>query len=96
MGFLKIQLLNGIFNTILIQKKGYALRTFFYFCKANILVCHEKKLGPFCTVHLAYSCVSFLCFRCEQFYHFAYYYANHSRCKFAVDFFERGKGNPQQ
>ncbi len=79
MGFLKILPLNGIFNTILIQKKGYALRTFFYFCKANILVRHEKKLGPFCTVHFAYRSVSFLCFRREQFYYAAYYYANNSR-----------------
>jgi hypothetical protein len=38
MRFLKILPLNGIFNTILIQKKGYALRTFFYFCNAIILV----------------------------------------------------------
>ena len=62
-GFLKILPSNGIFNTILIQKKGYALRTFFYFCKANILVRHEKKLGPFCTVHTSNSGLSFFCLR---------------------------------
>lgn len=43
MGFLKILQLNGIFNIILIQKKGYVLRTFFYFCTSNNTPIQMKK-----------------------------------------------------
>ena len=43
MRFLKIPPSNGTFNLILIHKKGYALRTFFYFCTASIRSLIMKK-----------------------------------------------------
>lgn len=59
--YLKMLLLSGIFNTILIQLKSRFRRDFFIFVPL-FFQANEKKYRPFCAFCIAHCSVSVFCF----------------------------------